>query len=83
LSLLLRKAGLEGWGMAQMIQCLPSKCEALSSKPSTARERERERERERGWCETHYIAQAGLKLIILLPQGPECYDYRSVPSMSG
>jgi hypothetical protein len=35
--------------MAQIVRCLPSKCQALSSNPSTAeREREREREREMG-----------------------------------
>jgi hypothetical protein len=28
---------------------------------------------------SHYIAQAGLELSILLPQPPECWDYRHVP----
>jgi hypothetical protein len=27
-----------------------------------------------------YIAQDGLKLMILLPQSPECWDYRCAPS---
>jgi hypothetical protein len=27
----------------------------------------------------HYIAQVGLKLAILLPQPPECWDYRCAP----
>jgi hypothetical protein len=27
---------------------------------------------------THYVAQAGLELI-LLPQPPECWDYKHVP----
>jgi hypothetical protein len=27
----------------------------------------------------HYVAQAGLKLSIFLPQPPECWDYRYVP----
>jgi hypothetical protein len=26
-----------------------------------------------------YVAQAGLKLTILLPQSPECWDSRYVP----
>jgi hypothetical protein len=26
-----------------------------------------------------YVAQAGLELILLLPQSSECLDYRSVP----
>jgi hypothetical protein len=30
------------------------------------------------WAETHYVAQVGLKLLILLPQPPECWDHRHV-----
>jgi hypothetical protein len=26
-----------------------------------------------------YVAQASLKLTILLPQPPECWDYRQMP----
>jgi hypothetical protein len=26
-----------------------------------------------------FVAKAGLKLAILLPQPPECWDYRSAP----
>jgi hypothetical protein len=33
-------------GMAQVGECVSSKCEALNSIPSTERERERERERD-------------------------------------
>jgi hypothetical protein len=29
--------------------------------------------------ESHYIAQVGLKLMILLPQPPGCWDYRCAP----
>jgi hypothetical protein len=29
---------------------------------------------------SHHVLQAGLKLKILLPQPPECWDHRSVPS---
>jgi hypothetical protein len=25
---------------------------------------------------SHYVAQAGLELVIILPQSPECWDYR-------
>jgi hypothetical protein len=32
-----------------------------------------------GWLGTPYIAQDSLKLVILLPQPPECWDYRPVP----
>jgi hypothetical protein len=32
--------------MVQVIECLPSKCNALSSTPVQERERDRERERE-------------------------------------
>jgi hypothetical protein len=28
---------------------------------------------------THYIAQAGFEFSILLPQIPECWDYRCAP----
>jgi hypothetical protein len=28
---------------------------------------------------SHYVAQAGLKLVILLSQPPECWDYRCAP----
>jgi hypothetical protein len=28
--------------------------------------------------ESHYVAQAGLELFVLLPQPPDCWDYRSV-----
>jgi hypothetical protein len=40
-------------GVAQVIECLPSKCEALSSNPSTEKKKKkgRERERERNWDE--------------------------------
>jgi hypothetical protein len=31
---------------------------------------------EVGFC---YVAQAGLKLMILLPQSPRCWDYKCVP----
>lgn len=31
---------------------------------------------------SHYIAQDGLKLSILLPQHPECWDYRQAPPHS-
>jgi hypothetical protein len=31
------------------------------------------------WDRFHYAAQVGLKLMILLPQSPECLVYRSVP----
>jgi hypothetical protein len=32
-------------------------------------------------CETgsHYVPQAGLKLMIILPQPPECWSYKPVP----
>jgi hypothetical protein len=29
--------------------------------------------------EFHYVAKAGLKLTIFLPQPAECWDYRHVP----
>jgi hypothetical protein len=28
-----------------------------------------------GWSESHYTAQADLKLIVLLSQSPDCWDY--------
>jgi hypothetical protein len=28
---------------------------------------------------SHYVAQAGLELLILLPQSPKCWDYRHEP----
>jgi hypothetical protein len=28
---------------------------------------------------SHHVAQAGLKLMVLLPQPPECWDYSGVP----
>jgi hypothetical protein len=28
---------------------------------------------------SHYVAQAGLELTILLPQHPKCWDYRHAP----
>jgi hypothetical protein len=28
---------------------------------------------------SHYVAQAGLELMILLPQTPECWDYSHMP----
>jgi hypothetical protein len=28
---------------------------------------------------SHFVFQAGLKLLILQPQPPECWDYRCVP----
>jgi hypothetical protein len=33
-----------------------------------------------GWTWTCYIASAGLKLLVLLPQPPECWDYRHGPA---
>jgi hypothetical protein len=30
----------------------------------------------------YYVVQAGLKLLILLPQPPRCWDYRPVPPHS-
>jgi hypothetical protein len=35
--------------MIQVMECLPSKCKALSSNSSTTREREREREQSTTW----------------------------------
>jgi hypothetical protein len=32
-----------------------------------------------GWRKSHYIAQTGLELKILLPQLPECWNYRHAP----
>ena len=29
--------------------------------------------------EFHYVAQAGLEVLTLLPQPPKCQDYRCVP----
>ena len=29
---------------------------------------------------THYVAEDGLKLLILLPPSPECWDYRCFPT---
>jgi hypothetical protein len=38
-----------------------------------------------GWgrniSRSHCIAQASLKLVIILPQPPECWDYRLVPPL--
>jgi hypothetical protein len=28
---------------------------------------------------SHYVSQAGLELTVLLPQPPECWDYRCAP----
>jgi hypothetical protein len=45
----LPKTWVLGWGVAQLVEGLPSKCKALVfSIPSTERERERERRREGG-----------------------------------
>jgi hypothetical protein len=65
------------------------------SKNMREREREKEKERRKHtraffFCflfmrqgiiivTTHYVAQAGLKFVILLPQPPEYWDYRPVP----
>jgi hypothetical protein len=32
-----------------------------------------------GWSETRCITQAGLEFEILLPQSPECWDYKCAP----
>jgi hypothetical protein len=31
---------------------------------------------------SHYVAQAGLELSVLLPQPPECLDYRRAPCLA-
>jgi hypothetical protein len=33
------------------------------------------------WLGAHYVAQAGFKLAILLPQPTQCWDYRYAPPL--
>jgi hypothetical protein len=36
----------EDWAVADVVECLPSKCEALSSIPDTAKNKKRKKEKE-------------------------------------
>jgi hypothetical protein len=30
-----------------------------------------------------YVAQAGFKLAVILPQSPKCWDYNTMPGLKG
>jgi hypothetical protein len=37
----------KAWGLAQMVDCLPSKCEVLTSNPSTAKKKKKKERKEK------------------------------------
>jgi hypothetical protein len=51
-----------GWWSAQVVECLPSKCEALSSNPSTARIINKKRERSQINNLTHNLKKLEKKI---------------------